>query len=186
FTSTFNRLVAELFGSEYFVVKSIYFDKPEQSNWFVSCHQDLTISVDQKIHAEGYRNWTTKENRFAVQPPTYVLKDNFTVLIHLDDANEENGALRVIPASHRKGVYRPETIDRTLEMEEICAVPKGGVMIMKPLLLHSSNRTTNNKKRRVIHLEFSKSSLPEGLRWAEYLGMKSPDDKTHDESMHST
>ncbi len=40
-------------------------------------------------------------------------------------------------------------------------------MIMKPLLLHSSGRTTNNKKRRVIHIEFSDTELPEELNWSE-------------------
>ena len=44
-------------------------------------------------------------------------------------------------------------------------------MIMKPLLLHSSRRTTNNEKRRVIHLEFSNMELPEGLKWAERLAI---------------
>jgi hypothetical protein len=39
---------------------------------------------------------------------------------------------------------------------------------MKPLLLHSSGRTINNNKRRVIHIEFSNKKLPENLNWAEY------------------
>ena len=38
----FNRklkaIIHELFGEDYFVVKSIYFDKPEASNWFVAWH----------------------------------------------------------------------------------------------------------------------------------------------------
>jgi len=42
-------------------------------------------------------------------------------------------------------------------------------MIMKPLLLHSSGRTTNNEKRRVLHIEFSRSSLPGNLNWAERI-----------------
>jgi hypothetical protein len=40
-------------------------------------------------------------------------------------------------------------------------------MIMKPLLLHASDRTTNDKKRRVIHLEFSNAKLPDEIKWAE-------------------
>lgn len=39
-TERLNTLIAALFGTGYFVVKSIYFDKPEQSNWFVAYHQD--------------------------------------------------------------------------------------------------------------------------------------------------
>jgi ectoine hydroxylase-related dioxygenase (phytanoyl-CoA dioxygenase family) len=66
-----------------------------------------------------------------------------------------------------KGIYRPETIDWQKEKEVFCKVSKGGIMIMNPLLLHASNRTTNNKKRRVIHIEFSNQKLPMGLNWAE-------------------
>jgi hypothetical protein len=53
----FNRklkaLISDLFGADFFVTKSIYFDKPAQSNWFVAYHQDLTISVDQKTEIDG-------------------------------------------------------------------------------------------------------------------------------------
>lgn len=69
--------------------------------------------------------------------------------------------------SHLKGIYRPETIDWTKEQETICAVPKGGIMLMRPLLLHSSSRTTNNCQRRVIHLELSNVELEAEINWAE-------------------
>src|SRR5687768_2823594 len=35
--------VRQLGGKDHFLVKSIYFDKPGASNWFVAWHQDLTI-----------------------------------------------------------------------------------------------------------------------------------------------
>ncbi len=173
FNDRFTALISEIFGAEFFVVKSIYFDKPADSNWFVAYHQDLTISVDKKLDAEGFGAWTIKQNQYAVKPPLHILQDNFTIRIHLDHTNEENGALKVIPGSHLKGIYRPETIDWSIETESICGVNKGGIMLMKPLLLHSSNRTTNNNKRRVIHIEFSKSSLPDNLNWAEKMHVKS-------------
>src|SRR5690606_27292073 len=53
------------------------------------------------------------------------------------------------------------------ESEFQCHVKVGGVMFMKPLLLHASNRTTNGMKRRVIHIEFSKRELPGDLNWSE-------------------
>ncbi len=169
FNKRLNSIISTLFGDDYFVVKSIYFDKPGESNWFVAYHQDLTISVDKKINIEGFGPWTIKQDQFAVQPPLTILQDNFTIRIHLDDTDENNGALKVIPASHLKGVYRPETIDWTVEKEMTCKVKKGGIMFMKPLLLHASGRTTNYHKRRVIHIEFSRSTLPNGLQWAELL-----------------
>jgi len=41
-------------------------------------------------------------------------------------------------------------------------------MVMKPLLLHASNKTNNNQRRRVIHLEFNSSHLAKPLKWYEY------------------
>ncbi|MET3035690.1 phytanoyl-CoA dioxygenase family protein [Chryseobacterium sp. NRRL B-14859] len=169
FNDHLKRIVKEVFGEQYFVVKSIYFDKPETSNWYVAYHQDLTISVDKKLELPDFGPWTTKQNQFAVQPPLDILENIYTIRIHLDDTDENNGALKVIPKSHAKGIYRPETIDWTVETEEICNVEKGGIMMMKPLTLHGSNRTTNGRKRRVIHIEFSDKELPEVLQWSERM-----------------
>jgi len=169
FNARLNSIISGLFGDGYKVVKSIYFDKPGDSNWFVSYHQDLTISVKEKADVAGFGPWTVKQQQYAVQPPLSVLEQNFTIRIHLDDTDENNGALRVVPGSHAKGIYRPETIDWTVETEVTCNVPQGGIMIMRPLLLHASSRTTNNQKRRVIHIEFSNQTLPAPLAWSEVL-----------------
>lgn len=164
-------VIDQYFGGGYFVTKSIYFDKPGQSNWFVAYHQDLTISVDKKTNIDGYGPWTVKQNQFAVQPPLDILLRNFTIRIHLDDTTCDNGALKVIPYSNKKGIYRPETIDWAAEAEYICEVSTGGIMLMSPLLLHASNRTTNQKKRRVIHIEFSNAQLPGPLQWSERIDL---------------
>jgi hypothetical protein len=55
------------------------------------------------------------------------------------------------------------------DKEEICRVSSGGIMIMRPLLQHASNRTTSKKRRRVIHIEFSNVNLTGGLGWAELI-----------------
>lgn len=167
FNAQLKLIINDFFGENYFLIKSIYFDKPETSNWFVAWHQDLTISVDKKMDLENFSSWTTKHNQFAVVPPLNFLTSIFTIRIHLDTTDDKNGALKVIPGSHSKGIYRPETIDWSTEKEEICNVPEGGIMIMKPLLLHSSARSTVSLRRRVIHLEFCNLSLPADLLWAE-------------------
>lgn len=171
FIPALEHVIDTLFGNGYQVVKSIYFDKPAGSNWFVSYHQDLTISVKEKAIVQGYGPWTVKQEQYAVQPPLQVLENNFTVRIHLDDTDANNGALRVIPGSHLKGIYRPEVIDWEKEVEETCAVKKGGVMIMRPLLLHASRRTNNQRSRRVIHIEFSNIALPLPLHWSERISL---------------
>lgn len=165
FNQNLKDIIENTFGKGYFITKSIYFDKPEKSNWFVAYHQDLTISVNKKIEIENFENWTVKQNQFAVQPPTAILEKNFTIRIHMDKTTKDNGALKVINNSHSKGIFRVENLE--IENETICEVEKGGIMIMRPLLFHASNKTTNNERRRVIHIEFSNQQLPDGIDWSE-------------------
>ncbi len=159
------EIIVNLFGKDYFMVKSIYFDKPPFSNWFVAYHQDLSISVDRKIPLAGYLNWTAKAGEFGVQPPEHIISRVYTIRIHLDDCFSKNGALHVIPGSQQKGIYRPENILK--EKEVICEVPAGGIMIMHALLFHASHKSTVASQRRVLHLEFCNQSLAEPLQWAQ-------------------
>lgn len=168
FNKKLKEIINNIGGEDYFIVKSIYFDKPEKSNWFVSYHQDLTISVDKKIEDENFSNWTKKHNQFAVQPSAEILENIVTIRIHLDDTNENNGALKVLKKSHLKSICRIDSIEFGKEIEVFCNVKSGGIMLMKPLLFHASNKTTNEKNRRVIHLEFSNKKLPENLQWSEF------------------
>lgn len=168
----FNEKLREVINricSGYFAVKSIYFDKPATSNWFVAWHQDLTISVDKKVSHDGFVNWTVKQNQFAVQPPVNILQDNFTIRLHLDAADAGNGALKVLPGSHGNGITPATDVDRKGSDPVTCSVSAGGVMLMRPLLMHSSDRTTNSRPRTVIHIEFSRSKLPEDLHWSERI-----------------
>jgi ectoine hydroxylase-related dioxygenase (phytanoyl-CoA dioxygenase family) len=167
FNSNLLKIIKSIKGEGSFITKSIYFDKPEKSNWFVSYHQDLTISVNKKIESENFKNWTVKQNQYSVQPPVSILDSAFTVRIHLDKTTKENGALKVLNGTHKNGVIRVENIDSKNEVETICEVGEGGVMLMKPLLFHASNKTINNERRRVIHIEFNNQELPYELEWNE-------------------
>jgi ectoine hydroxylase-related dioxygenase (phytanoyl-CoA dioxygenase family) len=169
FTANFKNILLGLNGEDCFLTKAIYFDKPEKSNWFVAYHQDLSISVSNKKETTGYQNWTKKRGQIGVQAPKEILESIFTIRIHLDDTNEQNGALKVIPKSHSNGILRLDSLNLESKQETFCSVEKGGIMLMKPLLFHASNRSTGNRQRRVIHLEFSNRELAEELDWAERL-----------------
>lgn len=157
------------FGKDYRLVKSLYFDKPPQSNWFVFWHQDLTISVKEHIPINGFQNWTNKNGILGVQPPTPFLEDTITCRIHLDDCNIENGGLKVLPQSHLQGVLNAQQ-NQTFQSENSsvnCQINAGGVLLMKPLLLHASAKNSSEFHRRVLHLEFSSMKLPHGLEYRE-------------------
>lgn len=165
--SRFREVVKSVCDEHFFLTKAIYFNKPSQSNWFVSYHQDLSISVKEKMEYEGFFNWTRKKNQIGVVPPTEILANTVTIRIHLDDANIDNGALKVIERSHQNGIIRvDENFDKSLYGNEVvCNVERGGVMLMKLLLLHASQKSISQSDRRVIHLEFSNQDIPMG--WLE-------------------
>lgn len=151
-----------------FLTKAIYFDKTPEANWYVTWHQDITINVEEKIETAGYSGWTKKPDGYAVCPPEEVLKNTLTIRIHLDDANDQNGALRVIPGSHNKKLTNSEIqLITQNSIPFICDVAMCGIHIMKPLILHASSKATSQKHRRVLHLEFNTVELPDGLRWSE-------------------
>ena len=170
-TLALRGLLGELFPAGCHLTKAIYFDKPAGSNWLVAWHQDLMINVAQRTNAPGFGPWTAKAGWVAVQPPAAVLENTVTIRLHLDDCDAANGALKVVPGSHRQGVVPAETIASHTATATVCAVPAGGAMLMKPLLLHASSRSTSARPRRVIHLEFSAEELPAGLAWRERLAL---------------
>lgn len=169
FNSNFNSVLRQ-FGENLFLTKAIYFDKPPQNNWYVTWHQDLPINVSKKLQVEGYKGWTKKGEVISVIPPDDILHHTITIRIHLDDANEANGALKVVKGSHKK-VHHKDDIALMTGAPITCYVNKGGVHIMKPLLVHASSKSINQKRRRVIHLEFNNLELAEGLEWAEKESM---------------
>lgn len=153
-----------------FVCKAIYLNKTTEANWYVTWHQDTTINVIDKIETDGYHAWTQKDGVVSVCPPTDINKAIFTLRIHLDDADAGNGALEVIPGSYNKVLTDEEknTII-TYTKSTMVEVNEGGVMLMKPLLLHRSSKATNQRHRRVVHIEFVSQKLANGLQWAEEL-----------------
>lgn len=161
------ELVEPIAGKEAKVIRGIFFDKTPEANWKVAWHQDLTIAVCEKKEVEGFGSWSVKAGISHVQPPVSVLENILTVRIHLDETDETNGALKVVPGSHKHGRLSSQGISKLKEERGIvaCPISKGGALLMRPLLLHASSAASKAEHRRVIHLEFSSSELPQGLAW---------------------
>ncbi len=151
-------------------VRAIYFNKSAGANWLVPWHQDLTIAVKEQRDVAGFGPWSVKEGIPHVQPPVELLEQMLTIRLHLDDADETNGALKVISGSHRSGRLSADAIAafREGEDEVLCRAKAGDLLLMRPLLLHASGRTgSDNRQRRILHIEYCGVDLPDGLEWAE-------------------
>jgi hypothetical protein len=160
-------LVEAVLGPDALLVRSLFFDKTPEANWKVAWHQDLTIAVREKIESPGFTAWSVKEGAIHVQPPAALLERMLAVRLHLDDCGLSNGPLHVLPGSHRFGRLSAAQIAEWRRDRQPCAcvVPRGGALLLRPLLLHASSSARTPKHRRVVHLEFAAQALPGGLSW---------------------
>jgi ectoine hydroxylase-related dioxygenase (phytanoyl-CoA dioxygenase family) len=160
------EVMESVLGPHCFAVRGIFFNKTQSSNWKVVWHQDLTIAVRERRDVNGFGPWTRKAGVWHVQPPADVMSGMLSIRLHLDESGLHNGPLRVICRSHREGRLSAEEIAGWEKGNCVtCAVPKGGALLMRPLLLHASSACVIPKPRRVIHLEFAATELPQGLEW---------------------
>jgi ectoine hydroxylase-related dioxygenase (phytanoyl-CoA dioxygenase family) len=159
------QVLQEVLGPQFGLVRVLYFDKPPDRTWALPWHKDLTIAVRE--HHRGSRTFTKPTTKAGVphaEAPEEVLAAMLTARIHLDDVTEENGPLKVIPGSHRAGkrLHLGDTPPVSIQ------VAAGDVLLIRPLLAHSSGRShpDTRRHRRILHLEFAASpELADGFAW---------------------
>jgi ectoine hydroxylase-related dioxygenase (phytanoyl-CoA dioxygenase family) len=149
--------------------RATLFEKTGQANWLIAWHQDLALPLVEKFDAPGWTSWSTKGGFTYVQAPAWALERVIALRLHLDDSTAMNGPLRVIPDSHHDGVLSdPDVWARAARGPEIeCVVAKGGVIAMRPLLIHASSKCEKDLPRRVLHIEYADSlELAPGIKLA--------------------
>ncbi|MEQ8767521.1 MAG: phytanoyl-CoA dioxygenase family protein [Planctomycetota bacterium] len=165
-SSAVRSLVTPILGECAFAVRAIFFDKVPGANWSLFWHQDNVIAVKERRETDGFVGWSKKSNVWQVQPPAEVLSKMVAVRLHLDDCFAGNGALRVIPGSHRSGWLDDELDDWKRRVTEVtCEAGTGDAVLMCPLTLHASAPSEQPTHRRVIHIEYAAANLPRGLEW---------------------
>jgi Phytanoyl-CoA dioxygenase (PhyH) len=165
--------LAATLGASFGLVRVLYFDKPPGGTWALPWHKDLTIAVrDNALSSDQFTKPTIKAGVAHVEAPLDVLQQMLTARIHLDPADEENGALRVVSGSHQTGKLLTLTDKDT---PTVVRVAPGDVLLMRPLLAHSSGRSHPEtvRHRRIVHLEFAaKEQLVDGFAWRSFFGRK--------------
>jgi hypothetical protein len=150
--------------------KATFFDKRPEANWTLPLHQDLTITLQHQADVPGYTHWSTKAGVPHVQPPVRILESIVALRVHLDDCPIENGALEVVPGSHRIGRVSPATL-RQMHLDgeaAACPAKAGDVLAMRPLLVHGSRKASVPRRRRVLHIEYCGVVLDAPLAWPDW------------------
>lgn len=146
-----------LIGPDLFCPNDLYFFKPPGTGKPIAWHQDswyfnntYTSSVGDTIEDASIGTW-----------------------LALDDADEENGCLWVIPGSHHLGVVEHEDVesneyflqkrvkvDDKMEAQGIpVEVPKGALVFFNNALLHRSTTNRSNRFRRAYIVHYMKSTI---------------------------
>jgi hypothetical protein len=165
-----DRLASEARGQGAFPVNVLFLDKTAEANWKVPGHQDLMVPVERETDEPGFTGWTTKHGVVHVEPPAELLEKLVIVRIHLDDCPASNGALAVVPGSHRRGkLGDAELIEFSLESFTPCEAAAGDVLLMKPLLVHRSSPAEAPGHRRVLQVVYATDDPGKRVRWKQAL-----------------
>jgi ectoine hydroxylase-related dioxygenase (phytanoyl-CoA dioxygenase family) len=149
--------------------RATLFEKSGTTNWLIPWHQDTALPVTNPFDAPGWTAWSEKGGIVYVHAPNWALRRILALRIHLDACMADNGPLRVFPGSHTFGVLTDREVADYVERNahSPCLVSRGGVLAMRPLLIHSSSKASNADPRRVLHIEYADSlDLSVGIRLA--------------------
>jgi ectoine hydroxylase-related dioxygenase (phytanoyl-CoA dioxygenase family) len=135
----FAQTVASIAEPRLVPVKATLFDKTPRANWRVQWHQDRVLTIDGK----------------RTELETEVLERMVAVRVHLDECGSDDGPLRVIAGSHRKGKLSDDALLQlvTTSAQTELTLPRGAILFMRPLLVHASSAAIAASHRRVLHIE---------------------------------
>jgi len=151
----------EILGADAVPFRATLFDKSPHANWLVVWHQDTALPLREQCDTPSWGPWSVKDGVVYAHAPAAVLCRVLALRIHLDDSTAGSGPLRVLRGTHTKGVLSDDDIHDLAEQvaPTDCLVRQGGVLAMRPLLVHASSKSQSEALRRVLHIEYSATKM---------------------------
>jgi ectoine hydroxylase-related dioxygenase (phytanoyl-CoA dioxygenase family) len=150
-------LAATFIGPQPIPFRATLFDKSAVSNWLVAWHQDTALPLSRRVEDSSWGPWSVKRGVVHAIAPAAVLATTVALRVHLDDSTHANGPLRVLPGTHVRGVLTRDEITQLAGVVAPveCVSPAGGVVAMRPLVVHASSKARDAQPRRVLHIEYA-------------------------------
>ena len=166
-TGKIGAVAASVLGPQARPVRAILFDKNENKNWALGWHQDRTIAVQARVELPGFGPWTIKAGIPHVEPPFELIERMITLRTHLDSVEMSNAPLLISPGTHALGKIREAAIDGVVAAHGVqaCLAEAGDIWVYRTPILHASERSTSQARRRVLQIDFSAEQLPAPLVW---------------------
>ncbi len=162
------ELAKEWLGHVAVPFRATLFEKSYNTNWLIPWHQDTALPLTKRLDATGWGPWSEKAGATYAHAPACALSRVIALRVHIDGSNADNGPLRVIPGSHVNGVLTDASVMEYVSAHKQieCLSPRGGVVAMRPLLIHSSSKARGVEPRRVLHIEYADSLDIGGMQLA--------------------
>ena len=163
------EITKTIIGSDAIPFRATLFNKSGKVNWLVPWHQDTALPIQKRPDSKEWGPRSQKNGIEYAHAPEWALSRVIALRIHLDTSTTENGPLRVLPNTHRLGVLAERVVvEYAKKINSVeCLALKGGVVAMRPLLIHASSKVKSESPRRVLHIEYIDSlDLAEGVRLA--------------------
>lgn len=164
------EMAREILGNGALPFKATMFDKSPTANWLVAWHQDTALQLERQRDTPEWGPWSVKDGVTYAHAPASALSKILALRIHIDHSTLENGPLRVLPGTHALGVLTDNAMhELSMKIQFVdCPVPKGGVLAMRPLIVHASSKSLAVHPRRVLHVEYAETAaIADGLKLAE-------------------
>jgi hypothetical protein len=152
-------MVCRFVGRAAVPFRATLFDKSGASNWLVAWHQDTVLPLRNRFEDRRWGPWSAKAGVVCARAPASALGDVVALRLHLDDSTASNGPLRVLPGTHNLGILTAADIEEVArDVAAVdCLASAGGVVAMRPLLVHASSKVNDAKPRRVLHIEYARA-----------------------------
>jgi ectoine hydroxylase-related dioxygenase (phytanoyl-CoA dioxygenase family) len=152
-------LASKFIGQQPVPFRATVFDKSAVTNWLVAWHQDTALPVRRRIDDTAWGPWSMKGGVLHAIAPASALATVVALRVHLDDSTHANGPLRVLPGTHAGGVLTRDDIQqKAVAVTPVaCVASAGGVVAMRPLVVHASSKATDSEPRRILHIEYTTS-----------------------------
>jgi hypothetical protein len=162
-------IASRFLGPSAIPFRATLFDKSRGNNWLVVWHQDTALPLVERRDVTGWGPWSVKAGITYAHAPASALARVVALRLHIDDSDADNGPLRVLPGTHAQGLLSDADLTRVArDVAAVdCTAPAGGVVAMRPLLVHASSKAATDRRRRVLHIEYAESlTLADGLQLA--------------------
>jgi Phytanoyl-CoA dioxygenase (PhyH) len=159
-------IVREFLGPDAFPFRAALLGQPCAAAWKLDWHQDTSLPMRSLREGQGWGPWLVKAGIVHSQAPAGALADVLSLRLPLRSASPHAAPLRVLPGTHLLGVLDDAELSRLVCQRAAldCVVPRGGVLALKPLLVHAPGEHPSPVPPRMLVIDYATPALlAEGL-----------------------